>query len=110
MMEAPGEGAMAAAGFEEYDRFSASRAMQIVQYDELGKLKELPHGLTLSTPDDGIVACWVSRAHNNRVHGGALDGRKFWGVGELCEKLSIGFSRVEVPSTGVQVLFILRSI
>ena len=102
--------AMGELGFEEYDRFLASRAMQIVQYDELGKLKELPHGLTLSTPDDGIVACWVSRAHNNRVHGGALDGRKFWGVGELCEKLSIGFSRVEVPSTGVQVLFILRSI
>ena len=88
----------------EYDERLRACARKIVQYDELGKLKELEHGLTLSTPSSGIVACWASRVENTRVYSAALDGRKFWELWDLCEALSIDFSRVEVPSTGVQVI------
>ncbi len=95
-LEAMGELSVA-----EYNARLRAGAHNVVQYRELGKIKELESGLTLSTEGSGIVACWTSRTVNTQVHKAALNGRSFWDLWDLFERLSIGHTRVEVPSTGV---------
>jgi hypothetical protein len=91
----------------EYNERLRACAHKVVTLSELGKVRELESGLTLSTPSSGIVACWCSRAVSTQVHSVALDGRKFWELCDLFGTLSIGHSRVEVPSTGVSVSLVL---